>query len=65
MSLSAAPLAAKPGEHSVTDMTTMATDLDARCSLRYAPSVVKKLKYHSSPAKADQCIAVSAISKSN
>ena len=40
-----------------------ATVSPARCSLRYAPSVARKLKYRLNLAKVDQCIAVIATEK--
>ncbi len=52
--------AAKQGKQSVTETVATAIDPGAKCSLRYAPNAVKKLKYHSSPVKVDQCIVVSA-----
>ena len=43
MSPSAVPNAARQGSQSVTEAA--ATDPDARCSLRYVPSVVRTPKY--------------------
>jgi hypothetical protein len=70
-SLNAAPRAARQGKHSSTEtvetvmgMIAMATGLDAKCSPQYALSVGRKLKYRSSPVRADQCIAVIATVKS-
>jgi len=37
-------------------MAATATHRDAKCSLRYVPSVAKTLRCHSSLAKVDQCI---------
>ena len=44
MSPSAARHAERPGNHNVTQI--VATDPDARCSPRSAPSVAKTPKYH-------------------
>ena len=70
-SLNAAPRAARKGKHSSTEtvatvmgMIAMATSLDAKCFPQYALSVGVKLKYRSSPERADQYIAVIATVKS-
>ena len=69
---SAVPSAAKKGRHDRTatvatamEMIAIATGLDAKCFLRYAPSVAKIPKYHSSPVKIDQYIAVIATIRSD
>ena len=59
-SLSAVPSAAKPGSQSVTEIVAMATGPGGKCSLQYAPSVVRKPKYHSSRAEIDQYIVAIA-----
>ena len=41
-------------------MVAMATGLNAKCFLRYAPSVEKLPRCHSSPAKIGRCIAAIA-----
>ena len=60
MSPSDALLAARQESQSVTELVATATDPDAKCSLQYVPSVAKRLRCHSSPAKVDRCIVVSA-----
>lgn len=60
MNLSAALNAAKQEGHSSKALAAMATEHSAKCSLRYAPSVVRKLKYLSNHVKVGQCIAASA-----
>jgi hypothetical protein len=45
------------------EVADMALHPDAKCSLRCALIVVRKLKYRSSPARVDQCIAVIATVK--
>jgi len=62
MSPSDALLAARQERQSVTGAAATVTD-PARCSLRCAPSVVRKPKYRLSPAKADRCIVASATIK--
>jgi len=49
----------------VTGIVTMVPDRGARCSLRYALSVVKTPKCRSSLVKVDQSTAVSATAKPN
>ncbi len=46
-------------------MIAMVTGLNAKCFLRYAPSVEKLLTCHSSPAKIDQCIVAIATIRSD
>jgi len=58
MSPSVVHHAVKQGKQNVT--ATVATGPEGKCSLRYALSVVKRLKYHSSPVKVDRCIVVIA-----
>jgi len=72
MTPSAVPHAVKKGRHGRTatvatamEMIAIATGLDAKCSLRYAPSVEKLLKCHSSPAKIDRCIVAIATIRSD
>jgi len=45
------------------EMVATATEPNAKCSPRFVPSAVRKLKYRSSLVKADQCIAVIATVK--
>jgi len=59
--------AARKGRHDSTatvataiGMIAMATGLNAKCFLRYAPSVEKLPKCRSSPAKIGRCIAAIA-----
>jgi uncharacterized membrane protein len=63
MSLNVAPNAVRQGKHS--GMETVATAIVplAKCFLQYAPVVARKLKYRSSHAEIDQCIAVIATVK--
>jgi threonine/homoserine/homoserine lactone efflux protein len=70
MSLNVAPNAVRQGKHS--GMETVATVMVmadtaivplAKCFLQYAPIVARKLKYRSSHAEIDQCIAVIATVK--
>jgi len=68
---SAAYLAAKKGRHGRTatvaiaiGMIAMATDPNARCSLRYALSVAKLPRFRSSPTKIGQCIVAIATIRS-
>jgi hypothetical protein len=49
----------------VMAMIAMVTEPLAKCSLRYALNVVKKLKCHLNHVKADRCIAVIVTVKSN
>ncbi|MDD5038252.1 MAG: hypothetical protein PHN78_02930 [Dehalococcoidales bacterium] len=70
MSLSVVPSAVRQGRHSrmVTVAIAMAVISTAivplaRCSLRYARIVVRKLRYLSSHVKADLYIAVTATVK--
>ena len=65
------PHVARQGKHGSTEtvatamaMTATATHPDARCSLQYAPIVARKLKYRSSPVRADRCIVAIATVKS-
>ena len=58
MSPSVVRHAVKQGKRNVT--ATVATGPGAKCSPRYVLSVAKRLKYRSSPVKADQCIVVIA-----
>jgi hypothetical protein len=46
-------------------MVATVTEPLAKCSLRYAPIVARKLKCRSNHAKADQCIAVIVTVKSD
>ena len=68
---SVASNAVRQGKHASTEtvatamvMIATATGRAAKCSLQYALSVARKLKYRSSPVRADQCIAVIATVKS-
>ena len=47
-----------------TGMIATATGLNAKCFLRYAPSVKKIPRYHSNPAKTGRFFAVTAIIRS-
>ena len=61
MSPSVVHHAVKQGKQNVTaTVATVATGPGAKCSPRYVLSVAKRLKYRSSPVKADQCIVVIA-----
>ncbi len=69
---SAVPHAARKGRHGSTatvataiGMIAMATGLNAKCFLRYAPSVVKLPRYHSGPAKIGRCIVAIATIRSD
>jgi len=69
---SAVPHAAKKEKHGSTatvataiGMITTATGPNAKCSLRYAPSVEKLPRYHSNPAKIGRCIAAIATIRSD
>jgi len=69
---SAAPHAAKKGKHGRTatvatamEMIAIVTGLDAKCFLRYVPSVAKLPRCHSSPAKIDLFIVAIAIIRSD
>jgi hypothetical protein len=69
---SAVPHAAKKGRHGSTaivaialEMIAIATDPNAKCSLRYAPSVEKLPMCHSSPAKIGRYIAAIATIRSD
>jgi len=69
---SAVPHAAKKGRHGSTaivataiGMIAMATGPNAKCFLRYAPSVEKLPRFHSSPAKIGRCIAAIATIRSD
>ena len=71
-SLSAVPHAAKNGKYgsmaivaTAIGMIAMATGLNAICFLRYAPSVAKIPRFHSSPTKTGQCIAAIATIRSD
>ena len=57
-----APNAVRQGNHSGTKAVATAID-HVRCSLRFVLSVASKLKYRSSHAKTDQCIAAIATVK--
>ena len=62
--LSAVPHAAKQGKQSVTEAAVvMATGPSGKCFPQYAPSVAKRPKYRSSPAKVDQYIVAIATVK--
>ena len=61
MNLSDAPLAAKPEEPSAT--TSAGTGQVARCTLPYALSVPRNVKYLSSLERAGQCIVVIATAR--
>jgi len=65
MSPSAVPRAAKQGNQSVTEIAAIAMGPDAKCSLQYAPSVAKTLKYLLNLAVVDQCIVAIATVKSD
>jgi len=69
---SAVPHAARKGRHgstaivaTATGMIAMATGLNDRCFLRYAPSVEKLPRCHSSPEKVGRCIAAIATIRSD
>ena len=69
---SAVPHAARNGKHGSTatvataiGMIAMATGLNAKCFLRYAPSVAKIPRFRSSPAKIGQCIVAIATIRSD
>jgi len=72
---SAVPHAARKGRHGSTaivaivaiamEMIAIATGPNAKCSLRYAPSVEKLPRCHSSPAKIGRCIAAIATIRSD
>jgi len=69
---SAVPHAARKGRHGSTatvataiGMIAMATGLNAKCFLRYAPSVEKLPRYHFSPAKIDRFIVAIATIRSD
>jgi len=59
----AVPNAVRHGRQSVQEAVAIVIDPHARCSQRYAPVVVRKLKYRSNHEKADQCIVVIATVK--
>jgi len=68
---SVVPHAAKKERHGRTatvatamEMIAMATGLNVKCSLRYAPSVEKLPRCHSSPAEIGRCIAAIATIRS-
>jgi hypothetical protein len=63
-SLSAVPHAAKQGRQSVTEVV-VATGPSGKCFPQYVPSVAKRPKYRSSPAKVDQYIVAIATIRSN
>jgi hypothetical protein len=68
MSPSAAQLAARQREHSemalaVVVVVSEVRDPIARCTQQCVPSVVSRPRYHSSPAKADPCIAAVATTR--
>ena len=72
MNQSVVPNAARHGRQSATEtvatameMVATVTEPLAKCSLRYAPIVARKLKYRLNHAKADQCIAVIVTVKSD
>ena len=63
--LSVVPHAARKGRHGSTAIVAIAMEMiatgpNAKCSLRYAPSVEKLPRCHSSPAKVGRCIAAIA-----
>jgi len=69
---SVVPHAARKGRHGSTaivaiamEMIATATGPNAKCSLRYAPSVEKLPRCHSSPAKIGRCIAAIATIRSD
>jgi len=67
---SAVPHAARKERHGstatvATAMEMIATGLDGKCFLRYAPSVEKLPRCHSSPAKIGRCIAAIATIRSD
>ena len=64
---SAVPHAARKGKHgsmatvaTAIEMIAMATGLNAKCFLQCAPSVAKRPRFRSSPAKIGQCIVAIA-----
>ncbi len=63
MSQNAVPNVVRQIKHSGTETVATAPVPRVKCSLPYAPIVANKLKYRSSHAKTDQCIAVIAIVK--
>ncbi len=69
MSPSAAPLAARQREQLemalvvVVVVVSAVRDPIARCTQQCVPSVVSRPRYHSSPAKADPCIAAVAMTR--
>jgi len=69
-SLSAVHHVAKQGRHGSTAMGAIAMEMiatgpNAKCSLRYAPSVAKIPRCRLNPAKVDQCIAAIATIRSD
>jgi len=69
---SAVPHAARKGKHGSTatmataiGMIAMATGLNAKCFLRYVPSVAKLPRCHSSPVKIGQFIVAIATIRSD
>jgi len=72
MTPSAVPHAVRKGRHGSTaivaiamEMIAIATGPNAKCSLRYAPSVENPLRCHSSPAKIGRCIVAIATIRSD
>ena len=76
MTPSAVPHAVRKGRHGSTAivaivaivaiaMEMIATGPNAKCSLRYAPSVEELLRCHSSPAKIGRCIVAIATIRSD
>ena len=63
MNLGVVPSADEQGKQSVTEIVV--TGPNAKCFLRYAPSVVKKLKCLSSPVRKDRYIVVNATKRSD
>ena len=68
---SAVSHAARKGKHGRTatvataiEMIATATSLDAKCFLRYVPSVAKLPRCHLNPAKVDQFIVAIATIRS-
>jgi len=47
----------------VMEMVATATEPNGKCSPRFVPSAIRKLKYRSSHVKVDPCIAVIATAK--
>ena len=61
---SVVPHAARKGKDG-SMATVAAIGLDAKCFPRYVLSVAKLPRYHSSPAKIDQCIVATTTARSD